>query len=134
MGVTNGRRGDPMDKEPRLLVWNYTMEEKAKLDERLKEVGAPFAVSIQSAQGCLTLREIIHTGGQSETPFTSAEKAIIFYNIPQKGILFLINLLKETDLPRPIYAVATVHSMEWPFCKLLEHLVEERERIEKGPG
>ena len=56
---------------------------------------------------------------------------MLFYNIPQKGVLFLLNAFKQTDLPRPIYAVVTEHSINWPFDELLEHLVEERDRMEK---
>lgn len=120
-----------MDIEPRLLVWNYTLEEKSRLDSLLKEIGAPPAATIDSFQGHLTLRQIIDTDFRSEKAFTSAEKIILFYNIPQKGVFFLINTFKQTDLPRPIYAVVTEHSIEWPFSKLLEHLVSERTKAEK---
>lgn len=120
-----------MHKEPRLLVWNYTSEEKHKLDTLLKEIGAPPAVDIDKAQGRLPLREIIDGDGPSEETFTSDEKVVLFYNIPQKGVLFLLNTFKQKDLPRPIYAVVTEHSINWPFNELLEHLVEERDRMEK---
>ena len=120
-----------MNKEPRLLVWNYESEEKSRLDAILAETKAPPAVRIHKSQGYLTLREIIHTNAQSEQELTSDEKLLLFYNIPHKGVLFLINTFKQTDLPRPIYAVVTEHSIEWPFNELLEHLVEERDRMQK---
>ena len=120
-----------MDKEPRLLVWNYTSEEKQNLDALLDEIKAPSAVTIETNQGSLTLKEIIHTGGHSDREFTSNEKVVLFYNIPQKGVLFLMNMFKQNNLPRPIYAVVTEHSIEWPFSELHEHLVEERNRMAK---
>jgi hypothetical protein len=123
-----------MDKEPRLLAWNYTLEEKSRLDAILAEIKAPSAVVIHKSQGHLTLREIIHTDAHSEQEFTSEEKVLLFYNIPQKGVLFLINTFKQVDLPRPIYAVVTEHSIEWPFNELLEHLVEERDRLQNVNG
>ncbi len=120
-----------MDKEPRLLVWNYSEEEKSGLDALLARIGAPHAVTIESSRGYLTLRDIIHTNKSSDADFLSDEKAVLFYNIPQKGVFFLINTFKESNLPRPLYAVVTEHSIEWPFSELLEHLVQEREKMEK---
>lgn len=120
-----------MDKEARLLVWNYTLDEKKNLDLLLEKTQAPPAVSINRNQGHLALREIIHTDAFSEEELNSDEKVLLFYNIPQKGVSFLIKMFKQTNLPRPIYAVVTEHSIEWPFSKLLEHLIEEREEIER---
>jgi hypothetical protein len=120
-----------MDKEPHLLVWNYTGEEKAELDGILQELAAPPAVTIEKDQGHLLLKEIIHTDKRSEEELHHDEKVLLFYNIPQKGILFLMDAFKKRELPRPIYAVVTEHSINWPFSKLLEHLIEEREEMRK---
>lgn len=124
-------RGENMDKEPRLLVWSYTEEEKKNLDAVLKELGAPPAVTIEKNRGHLPLKEILHTDKRSEEEFLHDEKVLLFYNIPQKGVIFLINDFKKRELPRPIYAVVTEHSIHWPFSQLLEHLIEEREAVEK---
>ncbi|GLI34415.1 DUF3783 domain-containing protein [Desulforhabdus amnigena] len=115
-----------MDKPPRLLMWNYSAKEQENLQSILKEVGAPHAVPIEKTQGTLTLKEIIHLEMQSDEEFASEEKVLLFYNIPPKGVHFLLNLFKTRDLPRPIYAVVTEHSINWPFSVLLEHLIEER--------
>jgi hypothetical protein len=88
-------------------------------------------MSIEATQGHLTLREIIHSNAHSEEPFVSYEKVVLFYNVPRNGVFFLINIFKERDLPQPIYAVVTEHSIEWPFSRLLEHLVEERDKAGK---
>lgn len=123
-----------MSGEPKLLVWNYTVEEKSLLDDLLQRIGAPGAVSIEASQGHLRMSEIIDGSGERGENYVSGEKAILFYNVPQKGVFFLIDTFKKVDLPRPIYAVVTEHSIEWPFCKLLEHLVEEREKAGKMGG
>jgi hypothetical protein len=120
-----------MESQPKLLVWNYTTEEKAGLDAFLREIGAPSAVSIDRTQGYLTVREIIDGNGPHGEGLTSAEKVILFHDVPQKGIFFLIDIFQKTDLPRPIYAVVTEQSINWPFNELLEHLVEERDRMGK---
>jgi hypothetical protein len=120
-----------MDKEPKLLVWNFTSEEKEKLDGLLKEIGAPPASTIESHQGHLSLREIIHNDGRGTDCLESAEKVLLFYNIPQKGVFFLIDVFKKAGLPHPIHAVVTEHSITWPFSKLLAHLIGERDMASK---
>ncbi len=119
-----------MENQPKLLVWNYSPEEKAKLDGFLREIGAPTAVTIEQTQGYLPLREIIEGHALPGEVLETNEKVILFHDLPQKGVLFLIQVFKQTDLPRPIYAVVTEHSIEWPFNELLEHLIEERDRME----
>jgi hypothetical protein len=63
-----------MDKEPKLLVWNYTSEEKERLDTLLKEIGAPSAATIDSNQGHFPLREIIHTNAHGRDHLESEAK------------------------------------------------------------
>jgi hypothetical protein len=115
-----------MDQAPRLLSWNYSSDEQKRLEEILKELGAPPVVAIERNQGHLPLREIIHTGNCCGKDFDSEEKVVLFYNIPQKGVFLLINVFKQKELPPSIYAVVTEHSIKWAFSDLLEHLIEER--------
>lgn len=120
-----------MDGEPRLLMWAYTPEEQEALNTLLAGIGAPPARAIEKNQGMVTLREIIHEGKTDPEELNSLEKVLLFYNVPQKGVMFLIDFFRQHPLPRPIYAVVTEHSMEWPFHKLLEHLIEERDSVER---
>ncbi len=120
-----------MNGAPRLLVWNYTAEEKATLDQLLKDVAAPPAATIERNQGHLLLKDIVHTDKRAEGAFECDEKIVLFYNIPPKGISFLIDASKKRSLPRPIYAAVTEHSIEWPFSELAAHLIEEREEFRK---
>lgn len=117
--------------ESKLLVWNYTVEEKKKLDALLSEIGAPRAMAIEAGHGRLRLRDIIDEKPPSGEPLLSDEKVVLFHDVPQKGVMFLIKFFKQTDLPQPIYAMVTEHSIQWPFHELLEHLVEERDRMER---
>jgi hypothetical protein len=117
--------------ESKLLVWNYSIDEKNRLDALLREIGAPSAMTIEPGHGHLRLQDIIDEKPPSGEPLSSDEKVILFHEVPQKGVLFLIKFFKQTDLPQPIYAMVTEHSIQWPFHELLEHLVEERDRVEK---
>lgn len=115
-----------MDQSPRLLVWNFTPEEKEKLDRMLELVKAPPAFTISPYQGHVVVREILHSNPIGDQPFECDEKIVLFYNIPQKGIFFLIQKFKDANLPKPIFAVITEHSINWPFSELAAHLIEER--------
>lgn len=115
-----------MNQKPRLLVWNFTREEKEKLDRMLDLAKAPPAFCILPEQGHLLVREIVQGVRRDSEPFVCDEKIVLFYNIPQKGIFFLIQKFKDADLPRPIFAVVTEHSINWPFSELAAHLIEER--------
>lgn len=122
-----------MDGKPRLLVWNYTEEEKAGLDQFLEDVKAPSAVSIRKDQGYLLLKEIIHNEErQGDKEFECDEKIVLFYNIPSKGMSFLIDRAKQRNLPYPMYAAVTEHSINWPFNELLQDLIAEREAFQEA--
>jgi len=123
-----------MEDHPKLLVWNYSAEEKRALDILLAEIGAPLAECIDTTRGHLTLKEIIDGTGSCGEVLASDEKVLLFHAIPEKGVRFLIHTFRQKELPSPIYAVVTEHSIGWPFRELLKHLVEERNRMEKRDG
>ncbi len=112
---------------PRLFLWNFSDEEKIRMDQFLAEVQAPPAVAIRKNQGYLSLQEIIHFDRSGDREFECEEKVVLFYNIPSKGISFLIDQAKRRQLPRPIYAAVTEESIHWPFHELMEDLIQERE-------
>ena len=116
---------------PRLFLWNYNEEEKARMDQFLAEVKAPPAVAIRKNQGYLALQEIIHLDKSGDQEFECDEKLVLFYNIPPKGISFLIDQSKRRQLPRPIYAAVTEESIHWPFHELMEDLIQEQEAFKQ---
>jgi hypothetical protein len=120
-----------LKQEPRLLVWGFTNDEKSELDAALKEVQAPPAMTIEKSQGHMPLKEILFTDHRGDSELVNNEKVVLFYNIPQKGIAFLMSLFKQKGLPRPIFAMVTEHSIQWTFDKLLEHLIEEKEEMKR---
>jgi hypothetical protein len=123
-----------MVDQPKLLVWNYSADEKQALDTLLTEIGAPPAECIDRARAHLTLREILAGTGTAGETLASEEKVLLFHAVPEKGVRFLIHTFRQTSLPKPIYAMVTEHSINWPFAELLDHLVEERNRLEKQGG
>ena len=120
-----------MDEHPRVLLWNYTDEEKASVDAFLAEVNAPPAVAIRKNQGYLLVSEILQAQS-GERELECDEKVALFYNIPNKGISFLIDQSKKRRLPQPIYAAVTEYSIHWPFNELVEDLIAEREAFRQA--
>ncbi|MBD3307578.1 DUF3783 domain-containing protein [candidate division KSB3 bacterium] len=119
-----------MQGKPRLFLWNYTDEEKARVDEFLREVKAPPAVAISKDQGYLPVKDIIHREATGAQELDCDEKLMLFYNIPSRGIAFLIDQAKQRNLPRPLYAAVTEESIHWPLNELLTELIKEREAFE----
>lgn len=120
-----------MDSNPRILLWNYTYEEMLEADLLLQAVGAPLMQAIEQDQGNLPVHEILFTDKRSDNPFSCDEKVVLFFNVPAKTIHDVMDVMKESGLPRPIYAVVTKESIEWSFSDLVDHLVKERDFIRK---
>lgn len=120
-----------MDGPPRLLTWNYTPEEHAQLEQFLEEVGAPPAVAIHPQQGHLLIKDILKGEKHADQAFDCKEKVTLFYNIPNKGISFLIDQARTRRLPQPIYAAVTEHSLHWSFSELVQELIQEREAFRR---
>lgn len=120
-----------VDTSPRILLWNYTYEEMLQADLLLQSVGAPLMQSIEPDQGNLPIHEILFTDKRSDKPFSCDEKVMLFFNVPGGTIHDVMGAMKESSLPRPIYAVVTQESIEWTFSDLVDHLVKERDFIRK---
>jgi hypothetical protein len=123
-------RGFYMDVSPRVLLWNYTVDEMLKIDAFFQEIDAPSAYVIEKDQGHLPVHEILFTEKKSEKDFACDEKVMLFFNVPVNTIHTVMGESKNRDLPRPIYAVVTKESIEWEFSYLVEHLVKERDFIQ----
>jgi hypothetical protein len=120
-----------MDASPKILLWNYSYEEMLQMDHLFQEVGAPEAKAIEKEQGELPVHEILFTDAKADEEFSCDEKIVLFFNVPAPMIHTLMRETKNLDMPRPIFAVVTPQSIEWKFSELVEHLVKERDFIQK---
>ncbi|HHO76955.1 MAG TPA: DUF3783 domain-containing protein [Deltaproteobacteria bacterium] len=116
-----------MDLGPCVLLWNYSVEEILKIDQFFQEIGAPQACVIEIDQGHLLVHEILFTDKRSREEFACDEKIMLFYNTPADMVHTIMSKTKNTDLPRPIYAMITEQSIEWKFSYLAGHLIKERD-------
>jgi len=116
-----------MDQGPRILLWNYTVEEMLQIDRFFQEIGAPSACVIEKDQGHLLVHEILFTDKRAEEGFSCDEKIMLFYNTPAEIIHTVMSRSKNMELPRPIYAMVTEQSIQWKFSYLADHLIKERD-------
>lgn len=121
-----------MDVSPRVLLWNYSMEEMLRMDQFFQEICAPPAHVIEKDQGHLLVHEILFDDKKADDDFTCDEKVMLFFNVPAETIHAVMSESKTRDLPRPIYAVVTEQSIEWKFSDLAEHLIKERDYMQNA--
>ena len=56
---------------------------------------------------------------------------MLFYNVEAPVIHTVMREAQEWNLPKPVYAVVTKQSVDWPFSELADHLVRERDYMQK---
>ena len=122
--------GNHVDVSPRVLLWDYSMEEMLRMDQFFQEIGAPAAHVIEKDQGHLLVHEILFENKKADDDFTCDEKVMLFFNVPAEKIQAIMRESKTRDLPRPMYAVVTEQSIEWKFSDLVEHLIKERNHMQ----
>jgi hypothetical protein len=120
-----------MDSSPKILLWNYSVEEMIELDRLFERVGAPEVKPVEKDQGDLPVHELLFTDNRCGTEFSCDERVMIFYNVPAPMIHTIMQETKGLEIPRPIFAVVTPQSIEWKFSELVDHLVKERDFIRK---
>jgi len=124
-----------MDGKARILVFGFTGEEQRRIDEGLAGLGVPAAVRLRPGQASVTLRDILEGGqdGPGEAgQLTAPEPLVLFHNVSDGGVQFLMRFFREASGRRPIFAVVTPASIEWTLAELLGHLQAERAALEAG--
>ena len=116
----------------RVYVYGFTVEEDERIDALFEELGIPEAVRIEKNQGSVTLEDIIENGKSGDGELECDERIILFHEISDKGVYTLMQAVKSIDVPKPIFAVVTEHSMHWTFEQLASHLLREKTAFEQG--
>ncbi len=116
----------------RVYVYGFTLEEDERIDALFGELGIPEAVRIEKDQGSVTLEDIIENGKSGDGKLEYDERIVLFHEISDKGVYTLMQAIKSIDVPKPIFAVVSDHSMHWTFEQLASHLLREKNAFEQG--
>jgi len=116
----------------RVYVYGFTQEEEKRINSLFGELGIPEVVRIERSQGSVTLGDIIENGKSGDDELAYDERTILFHEISDKGVYALMQAIKSIDVPKPIFAVVTEHSIHWTFEQLAGHLLREKRAFEQG--
>jgi hypothetical protein len=115
-----------------MLAYGFEDEEKAFLDNMIKELQLPPYKVVEKNMAIMTIRNIID-GPVLDTYHKQLpeEKVIMFNNFTDHELDMAIKTIRSNKNIKPILAVVTPTSINWEFHYLLEHLMEEREQARK---
>lgn len=117
-----------LDNNKCILIYGFSGDEKAIIDEIREAEKLPAIKNITPSMSSMTLRNLIE-GLKLEVlgkPLPD-EKVIVFNNLSDDELDRAIKSIRNNIQVRPILAVVTPTSIDWTFAALLEHLIEERE-------
>jgi hypothetical protein len=120
-----------MDPSPKILFWGFSADEKGKFDKFLQGLSAPQTMVIEPDQGLLLVHEILFSDKRGDEPLDPDEKILLFFNVPAQVIHKIMNEVKKTNLPQPIFAMVTRENIAWKFSDLVDHLRKEHEFVQK---
>ena len=123
-----------MSEKARVYIFGFTSDEKDAIDTKFGQLKIPPAVRIRKSQGHVVLGDIIDRDAESPETLDSDERVVLFHNVSVQGVVALMRLIREIEVPKPIFATVTEHSIKWPFAKLLDHLVQEKRAADTGAG
>ena len=116
-----------LDNNKIMLIYGLEHEEKAFLDNMIKELQLPLYKVVEKNMASMKIRDIIN-GPLLDTydKQLPEEKVIMFNNFTDYELDIAIKTIRSNKAIKPILAVVTPTSINWEFHYLLEHLIEER--------
>ena len=121
-----------LDNNKLMLIFGFDEDEKAYLDNIIKDLKLPTYKIIEKRMASMKLRDIID-GLVVDTYDKKLpdEKVIIFNNFTDYELDAAIRTIRGNKNIHPILAVTTPTSINWEFHYLLNHLIEERTEARK---
>jgi hypothetical protein len=121
-----------LDNNKMMLIYGFEEEEKAFLNNMIRELDLPSYKIIEKSMANMRLGDIID-GPKLDTYNKQLpdEKVIMFNNFTDYELDMAIRTIRSNKNMKPILAVVTPTSINWEFHYLLEHLMEEREEARR---
>jgi hypothetical protein len=114
------------DLKARVYLYGYAAEQKEAISRRFAELSIPEPVEIRPNQTDVVLEDILMRGAEGDAVHSWDERLVLFAGISDRGVQSLMQVVKALDVPRPIFAVVTKHSIRWRFRELMDHLIAEK--------
>lgn len=122
------------DTRPRIFTYGFTESESATIDAALAALRVPAPTRLRPSQGDVRVADIVDRDADGSGGLASAERLVLFANLPGEAVGRLVDYLRAIGVPRPIFATVTETSATWSLAELLEHLAEEVRFHEAAPG
>lgn len=115
-----------------VLAFGYDKQQLSLLNEYLEKFEVPEYIHVTKKMLGLSLEEILD-GKIEGDEFEKAlqENALILSGFSGNLLNSFVHNFKDTNLPRPIFAVVTPTSIKWKFGDLIEELMLERAMMAK---
>ncbi|HEY5576440.1 MAG TPA: DUF3783 domain-containing protein [Clostridiaceae bacterium] len=113
------------------LIYGFGEKEKEKIEVIVKRYHLHKLKVIDGAMAGMKVGDILAEKAEPALPKAKMpeEKVVLFNDMSDEEIQKYIKHLRMEFKPLPILAVITETSEKWTFEYLVEHLVEEREKV-----
>jgi len=111
---------------PRIFTFGFTESESAAIDAALAAIRVPAPTRLAPSQGDVRVADIVERDADGSGSIATAERLVLFANLPGEAVGNLVDYFRTIGVPRPIYATVTETSASWTLAELLEHLAEEK--------
>lgn len=115
-----------------LLVHGYGRTATARIEALAAELGIPETLSVPESQlGCRMQEVLDGTASSAPVPDTVPDPFIVLSALTDQELHQFIGRFKETQLERPLFAVATPTNIGWKLGDLGRELGRERDEMAK---
>lgn len=121
-----------LNNDKLILIYGFNQEEIVNIGELILNNNLVKLKVVDKHMGKMKIESIIQglslpvAEGNAKN-----ERVILFNNLDDEELEKSIKLFRNNVDKKTIFAVVTPTSIKWTFDELLEHLVEEREWMEK---
>lgn len=121
-----------LNNDKLILIYGFNQKEIADIDKLVLNNNLVKFKVVDNHMGKMQIESIIQG---LKLPIAEGsvnnEKVILFNNLDDEELEKSIKLFRNNVYNKIIFAVVTPTSINWTFDELLEHLVEERNWMEK---
>lgn len=109
-----------------ILLYHFTASEIKQLRGAARIVGITEVILITPEEGNQTIRQILDNQPGPPCEDAPRQKAVIFNGISGNKVSVFLDLMKKFRFARPLIAMVTEQSIDWPLKEVIANLIDER--------